>query len=177
MVTSLLYYRTPATKQSDVADPRNLPTAQILEFTQPSKVLEGIKELYGNIITKQASVNQSGVRRIFNRDDGMKNRDFTVMGVINKTPVTDAINRIMDFRTRLQRDDNHIHGIIGFLSGNSTNFNVDPDAQPGNPVPNVATKGLMIGETEIGYEGRLFTRLTFRMNLHFGGQHETVTVS
>ncbi len=176
MVTSLLYYRTPTTRRTDVADPRNLPSTQILEFVQPNRILEGIKELYGNIITKQVSVNQTGKRRMFNRDDGMKNRDFTIMGRFDKTPQTTAVNKIIDFRTRLQRDDSHPHGIIGFLSGNSTNFNVDPDALPGNPIPNVATKGLMIGDTEIGYEGRIFTRLVFRMTLHFGGEHETVTV-
>ena len=93
MVTSLLYYRTPTTRRTDVADPRNLPSTQILEFVQPNRILEGIKELYGNIITKQVSVNQTGKRRMFNRDDGMKNRDFTIMGRFDKTPQTTAFKK------------------------------------------------------------------------------------
>ncbi len=174
MVTSLLYYRTDTTRQDQVPDPRNLPSVQVLEFQQPNRILEGIRELYGNIITKQVSVNQSGVRRMFNRDDGMKNRDFTLTGRLDKGNPTLNVNKIIDFRIRLQRSTLHPHGIIGLLSGNSTSFNTDPNAT-GASTP--ATRGLMIGDTDIGYEGRVFTRLTFRMNLHFGGEHETVTVA
>ena len=172
MVTSLLYYRTPTTRLQDTADPRNLPTVQVLEFLQPNRVFEGIQEIYENIITRQVSVNQSGTRRLFNRDDGLKMRDFSITGRLDKGSATANVNKILDFRTRLQRDTSHPHGIIGFLSGNATSFSVDPDATGGNP----ATKGLMIGRTEIGYAGRLFQRLMFRMTLHYGGLHETVTV-
>jgi len=172
MVTSLLYYRTPSTKSSDVADPRSLPSAQVLEFTQPDRVLEGVSEIYDNLIVKQVSVNQTGVRRLFNRDDGMKRRDFTIDGRLEKGSLTANVNKLIDFRTRLQRDDDHPHGIIGFLSGNSTNFSIDPNATAGTP----ATLGLMIGNTTIGYTGRIFRRLMFRATLHFGGEHETVSV-
>ena len=177
MVTSLLYYRLdgqPKTGTGSVFDPRNLPTVQVLEFDQPSRVLEGIQELYENIITRQVSVNQSGARRLFNRDDGLKMRDFSITGRIDKANATLNVNKITDFRTRLQRSTVHPHGIIGFLSGNSTNFNIDPDAVGGGAN---ATKGLMIGKTEIGYTGRVFNRLMFRMTLYFGGLHETVVVA
>jgi len=176
MVTSLLYYRTPTTRKQDTADPRDLigsdPT-QVLEFLQPNRVLEGVQEIYENIITRQVSVNQSGIRRIFNRDDGMKQREFTITGRLEKGTLDENVNKLIDFRTRLQRDSTHPHGIIGFLSGNSTNFSVDPDATGGNP----ATKGLMIGRMEIGYAGRVFRRLIFRVQLFYGGTHETVTVT
>ena len=179
MVTSLLYYRTDTTRRDQTLDPRNLPTPQILEFDQPNRVLEGIQELYENIITRQVSVNQGGVRRIFNRDDGMKMRDFSITGRLDKANPTLNINKIIDFRTRSQRGAGegfqHPHGIIGFLSGNSTSFNTDPNAT-GSGVGQEATRGLMIGKTEIGYSGRVFHRLMFRMTLHFGGLHETVTV-
>jgi len=185
MVTSLLYYRTdsnPQSGMSGVPDPRNLPTAQVLEFLQPSRVLEGIQEAYENLITRQVSVNQTGVRRIFNRDDGMKSREFTITGRLDKGNVTTNVNKLLDFRTRLQRSQMHPHGIIGFLSGNSVNFSVDPDADDPDGTPNngddvPATKGLMIGRMEIGYTGRLFNRLVFRCQLFYGGTHETVIVA
>ena len=184
MVTSLLYYRTDSNPQSGlngVADPRNLPTVQVLEFLQPNRVLEGVQEIYENIITRQVSVNQSGIRRIFNRDDGMKQREFTITGRLEKGTLTENINKLIDFRTRLQRSELHPHGIIGFLSGNSVNFSVDPDADDPDGTPNnsddiPATKGLMIGRMEIGYAGRVFRRLLFRVQLFYGGTHETVTV-
>ncbi len=173
MVTSLLYVRTDTTRQDQVADPRNLPSAQILEFTQPNRVLEGISEAYQNIVTKQVSVNQSGTRRIFLRDDGMKVRDFVITGRLDKGSITANVNKILKFRTDLMRTSLHPHGTIGFLSGNSTNFNIDPNAI--GPTT-AATRGLMIGATDLAYTGRVFTRLKFSMTLHFGGAHEVVTV-
>lgn len=180
MATSLLYYRLASnnTTKQDIPDPNNLPAVQKLEFTQPNRILEGISELYENIITRQTSVNQSGVRRLFNRDDGMKAREFTINGRLDKEPADVSVNKIMDFRTRLQRETPaHPHGIIGFLSGNSGNFSVDPNALAANDPTNVATLGLMIGRTEIGYNGRIVKRLSFRMIVYFGGEHETVTVA
>lgn len=178
MVTSLLYYRTDTTTKNGVsgtADPRNLPSAQKLEFTQPNRILEGINEVYENIITRQVSVNQTGVRRIFNRDDGMKSREFSITGRLEKGTEAENVNKLIDFRIRLQRSTLHPHGIIGFLSGNATNFSIDPDADA--DASTEATLGLMIGRTEIGYTGRIFRRLMFRVVVYFGGEHETVTVT
>ena len=86
------------------------------------------------------------------------------------------VNKLIDFRIRLQRSGQHPHGIIGLLIGNSTNFNTDPDAS-GPLAADRATKGLMLGRTEIGYQGRVFKRLSFRATLYFGGEHETVVVT
>jgi len=136
-----------------------------------------VQELYENIVTRQVSVNQSGIRRIFNRDDGMKERVFTVEGRFDKTPLADAVNKLMRLRGAngdVMRSDIHPHGTIGFLSGNSTNFSIDPNATGPDPDTQAATQGLMIGRTEIAYSGRLFNRLTFRAVLYFGGTHETV---
>lgn len=177
MATSYLYVRTDATPKSGtgaVPLPENLPSAQLLPFTQPNKILEGITELYSNIVTQQVSVNQSGLRRMFLRDDGMKGRSFSITGVLDKDPANVGVNKIIKFRTDLMRTTLHPHGRIGFLSGNSTNFSIDPDASgPSTP----ATLGLMIGDTTIGYTGRIIKRLSFRMDLIFGGTHETVSVA
>jgi hypothetical protein len=179
MATSLLYYRlasTNTTKQ-DIPLPENLPSDQLLEFTQPNKMLAGIAETYQNIITQQVSVNELGIRRMFLRDDGMKHRSFTIEGRLDKTPVNVGVNKLIDFRIRLQRENTaHPHGIIGFKSGNASNFDVDPDALTANTPSGVATKGLMIGDTSIGYSGRIVKRLIFRMTLIYGGTHETVSV-
>jgi len=176
MVTSLLYYRTNTSRQDQTPDPRNLPNAQKLEFTQPNDIMDGITEDYENIITKQVSVNQTGVRRMFLRDDGMKMRNFQIFGILDKLPVEDAVNRIIDFRTRSQRGTSHPHGTVGFLSGNSTNFSIDPNAT-GVGAANAASLGLMIERTHLSYEGRIFKKLMFRATLIFGGEHETVTVT
>ena len=185
MATSLLYYRTDTTTKfgtGAIDDPRDLlidHSAQVLEFTQPDNVLEGITEVYENITTKVPSVNQSGTRRIFTRDDGAKMRDFSIVGRLDKENEETSVNKIKQFRTQLMRTNLHPHGNIGFLSGNAPFFSIDPDATRGanNNASTPANRGLMIGSTTIGNTGRLFRRLTFKMTLVFGGTHETVTVT
>lgn len=177
MATSYLYVRTDSSTKfgaGGVLDPANLDSTQLLPFTQPNRVLEGITENYENIVTQQVSVNQSGLRRMFLRDDGLKGRSFIITGVLDKTPKDVGVNKIMKFRTDLMRTTLHPHGRVGFLSGNSTNFSIDPDANAETDTP--ANLGLMIGDTVIGYSGRIIKRLSFRMTLIFGGTHETVPV-
>lgn len=172
MTDSYLYIRNDTTTRKDQINlPENLPSTDLLSFVQPNRVLEGINELYENLVTRQPAVNESGQRTQYLRDDGMKSREFSIYGILDKSEATNSVNKIIKFRTNLMRSTLHPHGRIGFKSGNSSNFDVDPDATASTP----ATKGLMIGRTEIGYTGTLIRRLTFKMTLYFGGTHETVT--
>ena len=173
MVDALLYFRTDGTTHSSkgfstdtratvpaYTNPSNLPAGQKIVFTAPNNIWEGVDEDYENIVNKVPSINSSGTRRVFVKDSGMRARYFKIKGRLQQ-PSTD-VTKLKTFRTLLQQDTYHIHGIIGLLYPNATFFSVDP----------TNLKGLMLEKTHVGHVGKILKRAMFTADLVFGGEHE-----
>ena len=165
MTNAILYYRTPTTRAIDTGYTtpslllQNAPN-QAIQFTSPSNIFEGADEFYDNIIVVQPSVNSTGQRTDFIRDNGMRARTLHIVGRLNQ-PTTDSV-KLKSFRTILQQDTYHIHGIIGLYYPNAPHFSIDP----------TNTLGLSIGKMHIKHTGKIIKRAFFEIDLVFGGTHE-----
>ena len=157
MADAVLYYRTESTLVTSID---SLPITQRLIFDFPNDILEGINEVYENRINPQQSVNSQGIRRIFNRDDGLKGRRFILKGRMKK--VSTDIPRLKAFRKLPSTTTTLVNGIFGMRIDNADFYDQDPTSQ----------RGLMIGRMAIGYLGQKSTRHDFEIELFFGGEHE-----
>lgn len=159
MSNAILFFRTPSNTQVLVPDPQNLPGFQLLVFTFPNDIMEGINETYQNNIKQLPIPNQDGVRKLNIQENGLQNFTFTINGVFEKGGTALGISRLQSFRTRKQVDTFHLFGAFGIEIDNAPEFNIDPDE----------TKGLHIQSTTVGYAGQRFTRYDFSVTLGFGG--------
>ena len=157
MVDSMIYYRTSNTTVSLVSNPINLPTAQKLSFVTPTNILEVVNETYVNNIIDIPVPISDGTRKINKQDNGLNSYSFSISGIFDK-PVTDLVTLNL-LRTTKQITTDHPYGCIGFYSPNAPQFNIDP----------IATRGLTIKNTAIGYTGQKKTRYGFSISLSFGG--------
>jgi len=158
MANAILFYRTPTSDQGTTADPQNLPAAQILEFTFPDDIMEGVNENYKNNIRQIPIPNQDGIRKINIQENGLEIFTLTVNGVFKKDSGV-GIARLKAMRVRKQIDTTHIFGAFGIEIDNAPEFNLDPDG----------TKGFHIINTTVGYAGVRTTRYDFSVTLGFGG--------
>jgi hypothetical protein len=178
MTNAILYYRTPTTRAIDAGYTTvpllfsNAPK-QCIQFSAPNNIFEGVDEDYDNMITPQPSVQPTGVRRIFIRDNGMKARSFTIRGRLLQ-PAND-VNKLKKFRTILQQDTYHIHGCVGVYYPNAPFFSIDPASDTSSTVN--ADRGFAITNTRITHTGKIIQRAFFTATLQFGGTHETVTIT
>jgi hypothetical protein len=178
MASAILFYRTDGdiSGESDTRkkasgstyyDPANLPSAQILTFTFPDNVLEGISESYTNNIISIPVPNSEGVRRINKQENGLKSITLKINGVLKNTQ-TD-IQKLKTIRQTPQLDLQHPYGRIGFYSPNATEFSLDPSATVSGSTDVPATQGYTINNVDIGYIGQKKTRYSFQLTLNFGG--------
>jgi len=157
MASAVLYFRTEATIGTAID---SLPSAQKLIYNAPNDILEAVSEVYENRINVQQSVNSSGVRRIFLRDDGLKGRRIVIRGIMTKT--SSDITKIKSFRKLQQTTPTLIHGVFGLRIDNAPEYTIDC----------TSTRGLMIGRTSTGFAGQRPTLYGFEIELFFGGEHE-----
>ena len=158
MTNALLFYRTPSTKQTDVADPNNLPAAQKLLFTPPDDLTSGIEEVWNNNIVKKVPPKPSG-RKLIQTDEGFSGWQLTISGnyIVSSG---DAATKIHDFRKLAQADSFHVLGVFGILYPNGPAYlNIDPDD----------TQGLMIQDTRGKHVGITREIFDFLVTLSFGG--------
>ncbi len=162
MANAILYRRDPTHRQVDVgfADPQNLPSTDILEFTFPDDILEGLQETYNNNIKSIPVPNQDGVRVLNIQENGLNANKITISGVFKKD-IGAGIIKLKQLRdgNPTMVDTFHLFGNIGIEVDNAPQFNIDPDEN----------HGLYIDATTLGYAGERFTRYDFSVTLGFGG--------
>ena len=158
MANALLFYRTPATKITDVADPNSLPAGQKLLFTPPDDLASGIEEVWNNNIVKKVPPKPSG-RKLIQTDEGFSGWQLTISGnyIVSSG---DSATKIHDFRKLPQADSFHVLGVFGMLYPNGPAYlNIDPDD----------TKGLMIQDARGKHVGVTTEIFDFSVALSFGG--------
>jgi len=158
LANALLFYRTPSTKQTDVADPLSLPAAQKLLFTPPDDLVNGIEETWNNNIVKKVPPKPSG-RKLIQTDEGFSGWQLTISGnyIVDGG---DSATKIHDFRKLAQADLFHVLGVFGILYPNGPSYlNIDPDD----------TQGLMIQDTRGKHIGVTKEIFDFSVTLSFGG--------
>lgn len=163
MADALLFYRTQATKQSDVPDPDDLPTAQKLIFTLPEELLESVSLLHENNIKDAPVSNPSGVRKVNKQDNGLQQLQLTFRGRFRDAS-TD-LTQVQDFAKLLQVEGTfHQFGVFGFKASNtvSTPFNFDP----------TDTFGFTIKRLTISRVGGKPKNFDFELTLTSGGTLE-----
>lgn len=144
----------------------SLPDKQKLIFNFPDDLLEGITEYYENRVNQQQSVNSQGIRRIFNRDDGLRGRRFELRGRMKK--LSDDIPKLKHFRLIAPTDGELVHGRFGLDLPSAPFYSISPTEDNG---PN-AERAFMLNREQIGYAGIAPTKQDFTIELYFGGQHE-----
>ena len=169
MVDATLFY----IDNSQIGDSiSSLPDKQKLIFDFPNDLLEGITEYYENRINPQQSVNSEGIRRIFNRDDGLRGRRFELRGRMKK--ISADIPKLKHFRLIAPTDGLLVHGRFGLDLPSAPFYSISPRIDPDNVLPNGPNgeRAFMIGKQQIGYAGISPTKQDFTIELFFGGQHE-----
>ncbi len=163
MVDATLFYISNSQIGNSIT---SLPSKQKLIFDFPDDLLEGINEIYEQRINPQQSVNSKGIRRIFNRDDGLKGRRFELKGRMKK--VSADIPKLKHFRLIVPTSGQLVHGRFGLDIPSAPFYSISPTQSNG---PN-SDRGFMIGRMTIGYLGISPTKHDFTIELYFGGQHE-----
>jgi len=158
VTNTFLFYRTPSTKTSDVANPENLPDGQKLLFTPSPDLVNSLDESYQNNIVRKIPPKSAG-RRLTQTDEGFASWLSTISGNF-EVNAGDARTKIHDFRTLPQFDPFHIFGIFGlqYPQGPSY-FNIDPTDKLGFMIE--ATRGRHVGITK--------EIMDFSVSLSYGG--------
>ncbi len=163
MVDATLFYIDETQIGDSVS---SLPAKQKLIFDFPEDLLEGITEYYENRVNQQQSVNSQGIRRIFNRDDGLRGRRFELRGRMKK--LSDDIVKLKHFRLIVPTDGVLVHGRFGLDLPSAPFYSISPTENNG---PN-EERAFMLNRQQIGYAGISPTKQDFTIELFFGGEHE-----
>jgi len=153
-----LFYRTPTTKQSDIADPENLPAGQKLIFIPGADLVNSLDETYQNNIVRKIPPKSRG-RRIIQTDEGFA---FWLPVISGNFEIDsgEARTKLRDFRILPQSDSFHTFGIFGLQYPNGPSyFNVDP----------TDTFGFMIESTRGKHVGITKEIFDFSVSLSYGG--------
>lgn len=141
----------------------NFP-AQILRFTTPDELLEGVSWFYENNIKDSPPSQPDGVRRINKQDNGLMGIKYIFRGRFRDT-ATDLsilINMGKFLQVESTTDTDALgFGIFGFYTDNTVEqpFNLDP----------LNTKGLTIRSIKIDRVGQLPRNFDFEIVMTFGG--------
>jgi len=158
LVNALLFFRTPATKQTDISNPLSLPAAQKLLFTPPNDLASGIEETWNNNIVRKVPPKPSG-RKLIQTDEGFSGWELTLSGnyIISSG---DSATKLHDFTKQAQADSFHVLGVFGILYPNGPSYlQIDPDD----------TRGLMIQNRRGKHVGVTKEIFDFSVSLSFGG--------
>lgn len=175
MPTALIYYRDPdnntLSDDAGATTPELLATNfpdQVLSFTFSDNVLEGMNFSYVNNITDLPAPLSDGTRRINKQENGLSSVILSINGVFsNPKTLNSDIAKLKLIASRVNLDEKHIYGNVGFYSPNASEFNLDPNATTGSK----ATIGFTVTSFKIGYVGQENTRYGFSVVLSFGGTY------
>ncbi len=163
MVDATLFYISDSQIGNSIT---SLPDKQKLIFDFPDDLLEGITEYYENRVNQQQSVNSQGIRRIFNRDDGLRGRRFELRGRMKK--LSADIPKLKHFRLIVPTDGELVHGRFGLDIPSAPFYSISPTQNNG---PN-SERAFMLNKEQIGYAGITPVKHDFTIELYFGGEHE-----
>jgi len=159
VTNTFLFYRTPTTKKTDVADPENLPDEQKLLFTPSADMIHSLEEEWRNNIVRKIPPKPSG-RKIIQTDEGLAAWIPVISGNF-EVGAGDARTKIHNYRKLPQADTFHIFGVFGLQYPNGPSYlNIDPDD----------TLGFMIETTHGKHMGNTKEIMDFSISLSYGGQ-------
>ena len=148
------------------ANHNTAPNAQILRFTLPTEILEGVRMAYENNIKDSAVSEPDGVRRINKQDNGLNSITYTFNGLF-KDNATD-INTLTNMAKRLQVESTTTtgalgFGIFGFFTDSTTiaPFNIDP----------TTLRGLTLNSFNITRNSQTPKSFDFSIKMTFGGTY------
>jgi len=168
MADSAIYIRRPSNAGLTVAQLLADPTqvANVLFFTYPDNMLEGVDFDSENNIVNQPSPNISGTRFIRKIDNGAKGERFTLYGNFkNQEGFTPSnpnadMKKLYGFKNQLQLDStNFFYGNVGLYIPNADILTFDP----------TSTQGMSIDKIHFGFVGKQNQIFDFSVDLSKGG--------
>ena len=100
-------------------------SAQILRFTLPTEILEGVTMVYENNMKDSPVSEPDGVRRINKQDNGLSSVKYTLKGLFkdNATDITTLRNMAKRLQVESTTNAGSLgFGIFGFFSDNTSYF-------------------------------------------------------
>ena len=140
--------------------------AQILRFTLPTEILEGVTMVYENNMKDSPVSEPDGVRRINKQDNGLSSVKYTLKGLFkdNATDITTLRNMAKRLQVESTTNAGSLgFGIFGFFSDNTSiqPFNIDPNT----------SKGLTINSFTISRTSQSPASFDFNISMTFGGTY------
>lgn len=155
-----LYFRDFATRVAVIADPSNLPAAQILQFDSTgTNIIELVDNKYQNNVSVDPATNPDGTKKTFLQDNGRLEDIVTITGKLLNTDST-FINKFRSFSRKLQIEASfHKFGIFGFAYPITDVFDQDPTDEV----------GYFIDKLQITTAGQKQAIVSFVLTLKTGG--------
>ena len=148
------------------ANHNTAPNAQILKFTLPTEILEGVSMAYENNIKDSPVSEPDGVRRINKQDNGLSGITYTFNGLFkdNATDITTLTNMAKRLQVESSTTTGSMgFGIFGFFTDSTTiaPFNIDP----------TTLKGLTLNSFNINRTSQSPKSFDFSIKMTFGGTY------
>ena len=139
---------------------------QILKFTLPTEILEGVSMAYENNIKDSPVSEPDGVRRINKQDNGLSGITYTFNGLFkdNATDITTLTNMAKRLQVESSTTTGSMgFGIFGFFTDSTTiaPFNIDP----------TTLKGLTLNSFNINRTSQSPKSFDFSIKMTFGGTY------
>jgi hypothetical protein len=148
------------------ANHNTAPNTQILRFTLPTEILEGVTMVYENNIKDSPVSEPDGVRRINKQDNGLSSITYTFNGLF-KDNATD-ITTLTNMAKRLQVESSTTTGSLGF--GIFGFFTDSTSIQPFNIDP-TTLRGLTLNSFTINRTSQSPKSFDFSIKMTFGGTY------
>ena len=148
------------------ANHNTAPNAQILKFTLPTEILEGVSMAYENNIKDSPVSEPDGVRRINKQDNGLSGITYTFNGLFkdNATDITTLTNMAKRLQVESSTTTGSLgFGIFGFFTDSTTiaPFNIDP----------TTLRGLTLNSFTINRTSQSPKSFDFSIKMTFGGTY------
>ena len=148
------------------ANHNTAPNAQILKFTLPTEILEGVSMAYENNIKDSPVSEPDGVRRINKQDNGLSGITYTFNGLFkdNATDITTLTNMAKRLQVESSTTTGSMgFGIIGVFTDSTTiaPFNIDP----------TTLRGLTLNSFTINRTSQSPKSFDFSIKMTFGGTY------
>tara|TARA_R110002051_G_scaffold179842_1_gene249526 strand:+ start:295 stop:858 length:564 start_codon:yes stop_codon:yes gene_type:complete len=148
------------------ANHNTAPNAQILKFTLPTEILEGVSMAYENNIKDSPVSEPDGVRRINKQDNGLSGITYTFNGLFkdNATDITTLTNMAKRLQVESSTTTGSMgFGIFGFFTDSTTiaPFNIDP----------TTLRGLTLNSFTINRTSQSPKSFDFSIKMTFGGTY------
>ena len=148
------------------ANHNTAPNTQILKFTLPTEILEGVSMAYENNIKDSPVSEPDGVRRINKQDNGLSGITYTFNGLFkdNATDITTLTNMAKRLQVESSTTTGSLgFGIFGFFTDSTTiaPFNIDP----------TTLRGLTLNSFTINRTSQSPKSFDFSIKMTFGGTY------